>query len=105
MKTIVIFILLAGLTFNSCEKVILRYAEMQQYHQESLTLAETSLDSISRFSQKVDGFVNLHPLAKEDPLYPEIEQNINQARLIIRIDGEVWDDDVHIEFEFGECTD
>ena len=102
MKAIVIFILLAGLTFISCEKAILRYAEMQQYHQESLTLAKTSLDSIGRFSQKVDAFVCLHPSAKEDPFYPEIEENISQARLTIHIDDKDWSDDVHVEFEFGE---
>ena len=105
MKTISAFIFSVGLVFTSCEKAVLHYAEMRQYYQESTVLAQTSQDSINRFSKKVDGFVNLHPLAKEDPLYPEIEQNISRARLIIRIDGEVWDDDVHIEFEFGEGTD
>ena len=105
MKTIVTFVLLVGLTFTSCEKDIPRYMEMRKYHQESTTLAETSLDSISRFSQKVDGFVCLHPSAKEDPLYPEIEENIWQARLIVHLNGETWGEDIHVEFDFGEGAD
>lgn len=93
------------LAFTNCEKAALRYAEMRQYHQESTILGETSQDSISRFSRKVDAFVGLHPSAKDDPLYPEIEANIRQARLAIHIEGETYGDDVNVEFEFGGGTE
>ena len=97
-----VLLLLALLLFGSCEKEVLRYAEMEQYYEESIGLAQTSPDSISSFSRKVDAFVTLYPAAKEDPLYPEIKANIRQAWLNIRINGGVWGDDKNIGFEFGE---
>ena len=94
--------LLLLITFVACEKEITRYAEMQAYYQESVNLVQTSLDSISRFSNKVDGFVALHPRAKDDALYPEIEENIRKARIVISMHDGSWDDDIRWEFEFGE---
>lgn len=90
------------IAFLGCEKEIPRYAEMQAYYQESVNLAQTSLDSISRFSNKVDGFVALHPRAKDDALYPEIEENIRKARIVISMDDGSWGEDIRWEFEFGE---
>ena len=77
----------------------MRYEEMRQYHQESLTLQQVSTDSVTRFSSKVTTFVVAHPAAQEDPLYPEIQQNIHQAtlRITITIDDE-WDGVEHINF-------
>lgn len=88
--------------FIGCEKEIPRYAEMQEYHQESITLQQTSLDSVSRFSKKVAHFVDLHPRAKDDTLYPEIEENIRKARVFFHMTDGSWDDDIRWEFGFGE---
>ena len=71
--------LLFALGLSSCEKEVLRYEEMVQYHAESLTLPSVAVDSVGRFEQKVEGFVALHPAAAEDPLFPEILDNIRQA--------------------------
>ena len=99
-------ILLVLIAFVGCEKEIPHYAEMREYYQESTALAQTSLDSIRRFSHKVDGFVEVHPSAKEDPLYPEIEENIRKARITIQIQiDDTWGDDIHIGFDFGEGAD
>ena len=103
---VVLFPVFIALAVSSCEKEILHYAEMREYYQESTALAQTSLDSIRRFSHKVDGFVEVHPSAKEDPLYPEIEENIRKARITIQIQiDDTWGDDIHIGFDFGEGAD
>ena len=105
IKTLKTFLLVL-LAFIACEKEIPHYAEMQAYYQESVNLAQTSLDSISRFSNKVDGFVEVHPSAKEDPLYPEIKENIRKARITIQIQiDDTWGDDIHLDFNFGEDAD
>ena len=71
--------LLFALGLSSCEKEVLRYQEMVQYHAESQTLPPVAVDSVGRFEQKVQGFVALNPAAAEDPLFPEILKNIRQA--------------------------
>ena len=90
-------ILLLALLFVSCEKELFHYAEITEYHAESQQLDVATTDSIARFSSKVQGFVAQHPDAKDDPLYPEILNNINNAKLNITIiihdewDGETRD--------------
>lgn len=83
----------------SCEKEVTRYPEIQAYHVESLNLYAASADSVGNFSQKVKTFVVHHPDATQDPLYPEIQQNIKQnlLRLSITINDE-WDGETTIEF-------
>ena len=83
----------------SCEKEVTRYPEIQAYHVESLNLYVASADSVGNFSQKVQAFVVRHPDAKEDPLYPEIQQNIKQnlLRLSITINDD-WDGETQINF-------
>ena len=73
-----------------CEKDMVRYEEMVQYHAESQQLPQVAADSVARFSHKVDAFVGVHPDASDDPLYPVIQENIRQASLlfIITIDDE-----------------
>ena len=73
------------LAFISCSKDVARYPEMVQYHAESLTLPTVTADSVARFSQKVGTFVAQHPSAEEDPLYPEIQSNIQHALYTINI--------------------
>ena len=72
-----------ALLFVSCEKELFHYAEISEYHAESQQLDVATTDSIARFSSKVHGFVAQHPDAKDDPLYPEILENINMATLDI----------------------
>ena len=83
----------------SCEKKVMRYQEMVAYHAESLNLSSAAADSVSRFSQKVTSFVRQHPAAAEDPLYPEIKNNIHQCllRLNITVDDE-WGGETDIDF-------
>lgn len=90
-------LMMTGCSSGDSEAV--RYAEMKAYHQESLTLHQVPVDSVSRFSQKVTSFVSQHPAAKLDPLYPEIQQNIQQAslRVNIHINGE-WEGEEAFEF-------
>ena len=93
-------ILLMALLFVSCEKELFHYAEITEYHAESQQLDVATTDSIARFSSKVQGFVAQHPDAKDDPLYPEILENINMATLYITITThDEWDPD-DITFDF-----
>ncbi len=77
----------------------MRYQEMVAYHAESLNLQTAAADSVTRFSQKVTFFVRQHPAAAEDPLYPEIKNNIHQCllRLNITVDDE-WCGENNIDF-------
>ena len=85
---------------ESCEKELFHYAEITEYHAESQQLDVATTDSIARFSSKVQGFVAQHPDAKDDPLYPEILENINMATLNITITThDEWDPD-DITFDF-----
>ena len=47
---------------------------------------------MNRFTQKVDAFVVVHADATDDPLYPEIRQNIEDAlvKFVITVQDE-WD--------------
>ena len=93
-------ILLLALLLVSCEKELFHYAEITEYHAESQQLDVATTDSIARFSSKVQGFVAQHPDAKDDPLYPEILENINMATLNITITThDEWDPD-DITFDF-----
>ena len=88
------------LLFVSCEKELFHYAEITEYHAEFQQLDVATTDSIARFSSKVQGFVAQHPEAKDDPLYPEILENINMATLNITITThDEWDPD-DITFDF-----
>ena len=77
---------------TACEKDVVRYEEIRQYHQESKTLQQVEADSVNRFTQKVDAFVVVHADATDDPLYPEIRQNIEDAlvKFVITVQDE-WD--------------
>ena len=67
-----------------------QYPEMQAYYVESCHLSVAATDSVQRFMQKVDTFVTRHSDAKQDPLYPRIQENIRSAsfRLNINVDDE-----------------
>ena len=85
----------------ACSKETSRssYPEMQAFYAESCHLGVAVADSINRFSQKVDAFVTQHTDAKDDPLYPRIQENIRSVsfRLNIYINGD-WDGETHVNF-------
>ena len=72
---------------------------MQAYYVESCHLNVAATDSVQRFMQKVDTFVTHHSDAKQDPLYPRIQENIRSAsfRLNINVDDE-WDGEYNMTF-------
>lgn len=74
----------------SKETSVSSYPEMQAYYVESCHLSVAATDSVQRFMQKVDTFVTRHTDAKQDPLYPRIQENIRSAsfRLNITVDDE-----------------
>lgn len=94
-----LLLLLLPLCFCSCEKEIQHYPEIVAYYAESQNLPSVTPDSIARFTQKVDHFVVQYPAAKEDPLYPDIIQNIYIALggIHIYINDE-WKDEYRVEF-------
>jgi hypothetical protein len=58
---------------------------MQAYYVESCRLDVAASDSVQRFSQKVGAFVTQHTDAKDDPLYPQINANIQAACVRLKI--------------------
>ena len=76
-----------------------QYPEIQAYYVESCHLSVAATDSVQRFMQKVDTFVTHHTDAKQDPLYPRIQENIRSAsfRLNINVDDE-WDGEYNMTF-------
>ena len=75
------------------------YPEMHAYYVESCNLGVAAIDSVQRFSQKVDAFVTQHADAKDDPLYPRIQQNIQSVRIQLGFNvNEDWDEDYNGNF-------
>ena len=78
----------------SCEKDVQYegYPEMQSYYVESCGLGAPAvdIDSIGRFTRKVDAFVAVNPDAKDTSYYPLIKENIKKysTTLIITIEGD-----------------
>ena len=95
------FILVVSFLCLACSKETSRssYPEMQAYYVESCNLGVAAIDSVQRFSQKVDAFVAQHVDAKDDPLYPRIQENIQTVsiRLGFYVNDE-WDGESHINF-------
>ena len=52
--------------------------QMESYYRESVGLEALPADSASRFIVNFMGYTMLNPRAKLDPLYPEIETNIQK---------------------------
>ena len=82
----------------SCEKDVQYegYPEMHEYYVESCGLGDDAvdIDSITRFSGKVDNFVTVNPDAKETSYYPLIQKNIKKysITIVITIEGDgAWD--------------
>lgn len=82
----------------SCEKDVQYegYPEMHEYYVESCGLGDDAVDtdSITRFSRKVDDFVDVNPDAKDTSYYPLIQANIKKysITIVITIEGDgAWD--------------
>ena len=66
---------------------------MQEYYAESCNLITVQADSIKRFSTKVEAFVAQHPAAKDDNLYPKIQDNIHNASARLSLAFDTWQED------------
>ena len=88
-----------GIILPSCENVTDDYSIMEDYYVESVQLPTVSLDSVKSFSNKIDGYVTVNPLAKEHRRYSQILANIKAAsiRMVIDVDT-IWDGERHISF-------
>ena len=84
----------------SCEKEVFDYStQMEAYYTESKGLSAVTIDSVTLFKNKVEGFVTTYPLAKEHEKYPLIQANIKSAslRLTITVDT-IWAGEETIHF-------
>ena len=85
-------LIIVSFLYFACSKEtsVSHYPEMQAYYAESCNLGVAATDSVQHFAQKVDAFVTQHTDAKQDPLYPRIQENIRSAsfRLNINVDDE-----------------
>ena len=95
------FLFIVSFLCLACSKETSRmsYPEMQAYYAESCNLGVAASDSIARFRQKVDTFVTQHTDAKDDPLYPKIQANIESVWVRVRIElGDDWSEDYNMIF-------
>ena len=75
-----ILLLTASFILPSCEKAAFDYSpQMEEFYTESKGLSAVTIDSVTLFENKVDGFVTTHPPAKEHKKYPLILDNIRSA--------------------------
>lgn len=65
-------------TTASCEKAYIP-APMLLMYEESIWLPDAQLDSIYRFTKKLDNYVLFHPDARQDEYYKPTIQNVNGA--------------------------
>ena len=90
--------------FSSCDKDSAETpSDMECFYNESRGLMQVEGDSIKRFATKFDNYVTTYPESKNDPYYPVIKDNINEAAkncgIVIIIDlNPAWDGDDDISF-------
>ena len=97
---VLLLLLSASFILPSCEKAVFDYSpQMEAYYVESKGLSAVTIDSVSLFKNKVEGFVTTHPIAKEHEKYPLILANIKSAslRLTITVDT-TWAGEKNINF-------
>ncbi len=81
MKRLVI-LLAAACIMMSCEMTstdVAPHPDMTEFYQESLQLNTVTPDSVMRFANKVNAFVNANPSAKDDTHYADIINNISMT--------------------------
>ncbi len=91
----------AAFLLTSCEKegTADQWPQMTTYYTESCGLPSVPLDSVTRFSGKVDAFTTTYPESKAHPLYPAIQANIKSASLRITITiNDEWDGETYINY-------
>ena len=95
-----LLLLSASFILPSCEKEVFDYSpQMEAYYVESKGLSAVTIDSVTLFKNKVEGFVTTHPIAKEHEKYPLIQANIKSASLRIAITvNDEWAGDTIIHF-------
>ena len=96
-------LIFTGFLLGSCEQYDDANQKMlEAYFVESQGLKQVPLDSIRRFSAKVDEWTNVHPEAQKEEIYAQIQQNIHTAMVTIRLELEdSWDEEENINFDFG----
>lgn len=92
------FVMIVSFLCLACSKEtsVTQYPEMQAYYAESCHLGVAASDSVQRFSLKVETFVTRHTDAKQDPLYPRIQENIRAASFCLTF---MIDDEWESEYE------
>lgn len=86
-----------GILVPSCEKVDLETSALDSYYMESLGLSNVPVDSVMRFKDKLDQYVNTNPDAKNHDKYLVIRENIQNALTRITIDDK-WGGDSTVIF-------
>lgn len=81
----------------SCEKMEVESSEMDSFYQESKGLDNVPKDSVMRFKDKMDAYVQTNPEAKNHDNYLLIMNNIQNALTCIFIDDK-WGEDSTIIF-------
>jgi len=69
-----------ALLLVGCEKMTITQVttpEMGTLYQEALKLGSVESDSVKRFAEKLDYFIQTHPGAENDPLYSGILVNLD----------------------------
>ena len=95
-----LFLIISACLVMSCEQEAenqVSTPQMVKFYQESLSLETVAADSVQRFANKVENYVLTTPAAKNDPLYPDIMQNIRTASISITVPG-FEDVEIHAEF-------
>ena len=79
----------------SCEKMEVESSLMDSYYQESKGLNYVPKDSVMRFKEKLDAYVQTNPEVKNTEKYILIINNIQHALTCIFIDDK-WDGDITV---------
>jgi len=97
---ILIMCMVMGFMLPSCEKEVFDVSPtMETYYNESVQLPTVSLDSVTAFENKVNGYVTTYPQAKEHRRYEQILANIKAASLRLTITiNDKWAGDTLIHF-------
>ena len=85
-----------GILVPSCEKMEVESSVMDSYYQESKGLNYVPKDSVMRFKEKLDAYVQTNPEAKNNEKYILIINNIQNALTCIFIDDKWGGDSVVI---------
>ena len=100
MRKLFFYVIIAlglGILVPSCEKMEVENSVLDSYYQESMGLSLVPKDSVMRFKEKLDAYVQTNPEAKNTEKYILIINNIQHALTCIFIDDK-WGGDSTIVF-------